>query len=101
MDLIDLQGIRGVFKWGPAMQKMLGMGTREEVLAKGAEKGYKEESIWLTALAVAVIETKFGDEKELWELLADKAIQFLNANLKDVEGGVAKALEFAETFVKP
>jgi hypothetical protein len=82
------------------LQKMLTMSTREEVLSKWSEKGYKDESVWLTLLAVAVLEAKFGDEKELWELLADKAKKFLGANLKDVEGGVDKALEYAKSFVK-
>jgi hypothetical protein len=57
---IDPQIVSGVFKWGDTLEKLLDLGARDAVLAMGEEEGYGDERVWLTALAIVVLENKFG-----------------------------------------
>ncbi len=95
MDLIDLQGISGVFRWGPAMQAFLKDKSKEDIVAL-APQGIDEPS-WLTAIAIKILETKFADENELWQLLAEKADKFLDKCEKK-EDGLKKAAEVVNSI---
>ena len=76
MELIGLQSANGSFSWGPAIERIVGR-SKDEVVK--ASNGLDEKS-WITALAVAVLEAKFGDQRDLWMLVADKAKKFLRKN---------------------
>ena len=92
MDLVGLQGANGAFKWGVALERMLNKGTKEEVVARGAALGFGDESAWITALALKMLQKRFAAEKEMWELVASKAMKFL--------GGQANGLLSAtDTFL--
>ena len=77
MDLVGLQGANGAFRWGVALERMLKKGTKEEVVARGAALGFGDESAWITALALKILQKRFAAEKEMWELVASKAMKFL------------------------
>ena len=77
MDLVGLQGANGAFKWGVALERMLKKGTKEEVVARGAALGFGDESAWITALALKILQKRFAAEKDMWELVASKAMKFL------------------------
>ena len=92
MDLVGLQGANGAFKWGVALERMLKKGTKEEVVARGAALGFGDESAWITALALKILQKRFAAEKDMWELVASKAMKFL--------GGKAHVvLSAAECFI--
>ena len=78
--LISLQGASGGFNWGPSLARALKKESASDVfnmapagLVDGAQKG----QAWLTALAVAIFEVKMAGQKDLWELVADKAKKFV------------------------
>ena len=52
-------------------------GNKDAVVAGGAALGYGNESAWITALALTILERRFSDQKEMWELVASKAMKFL------------------------
>ena len=90
-----LQMAAGVFKWGKALEKALKM-TKMEV--EKQSKSHKGEDVWVTALAVTFLQVKMSGSKDMWELVVDKAVAFLEGKL-----GVAKAaevLKVAEERVK-
>ena len=92
MDLVGLQGANGAFKWGVALERVLKKGTKEEVVARGAALGFGDESAWITALALEILQRRFAAEKDMWELVASKAMKFL--------GGKAHVvLSAAESFI--
>ena len=92
MELINLQRANGSFGWGPGLQEAAKM-TKDEAKNKLVSGSLQmDEDIWVTALAVAILETKYASEKDLWNLVADKARAFLKKsnNLELVQQ--AKAL---------
>ena len=56
---------------------MVNKGNKDAVVAGGAALGYGNESAWITALALTILERRFADQKEMWELVASKAMKFL------------------------
>ena len=75
--IIKLQSAGGSFKWGNAVETVLGKTKEEAMKTKPAEDD--SDTSWITALMVAVLRIKFEPSKELWELVADKAIGYLTA----------------------
>merc|ERR1712172_38348 len=77
--LINLQMANGSFKFGTVIQDLIGMTERQMI-----EKFHETEVdvVWITALALALLENKFTEEKELWELIANKAKMFIHTNAK-------------------
>jgi hypothetical protein len=77
--LINLQTANGSFKFGTVIQDLIGMTERQMI-----EKFHETEVdvVWITALALALLENKFTEEKELWELIANKAKMFIQTNAK-------------------
>ena len=74
ISLVSLQLAEGNFKWGTALEKILGK-KKEDV--KIEMSGGDDEDVWVTAIALAVIEKRFGKNKEIWKLVAEKAKKFL------------------------
>ncbi len=97
-DLVDLQGSSGVFKWGPAMQKLLKMSESDLNAKKPLEFEFSDE-VWLTLVAVALLEMKMSEKNELWELVADKAVKFAKKQLGGDEEKLGKIREAAKKMV--
>jgi len=75
--LFNLQTANGSFKFGTVIQDLIGM-TERQIIEKFHET--EVDVVWITALALALLEKKFTDEKELWELIAKKAKIFIQTN---------------------
>ncbi|KAK8150730.1 hypothetical protein G3M48_009620 [Beauveria asiatica] len=83
--IIALQTFGGSWTWSAALEELLGV-TRE-VAGKQLEVAAE---VAATVCAVAYLEEKLADEQEVWELVVDKAREWLSLTLG--EDGVA-ALE--------
>merc|ERR1712172_185424 len=75
--LFNLQMANGSFKFGTVIQDLTGM-TERQIIEKFHET--EVDVVWITALALALLEKKFTEEKELWELIANKAKIFIQTN---------------------
>ena len=64
--LIDLQLANGSFKYGS------GLGFSEEELKKSCPESISNE-VWITAIVIGILAKKFAKDKDLWELVANKA----------------------------
>ena len=80
MKLIHLQLADGSFKFGQALENLIGM-TDQELM----EKCYKDEdsATWITAVAFATLEKIFPNDKDIWVLVANKAKLFIQKNAKN------------------
>ncbi len=96
--VVDLQGSSGVFKWGPALERILGM-SQSDLNAKKPSEVETTEEVWLTLVMVALLETKMAEKKELWELVADKAIKFAKKQLGGDEEKLGKIREAAKMIL--
>jgi hypothetical protein len=56
--------------------------------------------LWITALAIKIIEVKMSDKKELWELVAQKSNKALNVELKNDEEQIQTILDQAEEYLE-
>merc|ERR1712018_810145 len=68
-ELIDLQLANGTFKMGKSIETLLDI--KEEDIKKKCPQGV-EMDVWITALCIVLIETKFK-KSNLWELVISKA----------------------------
>ena len=73
--LIDLQNANGSFKYGNALE------IKEEKLKETCPKN-EDLNIWITAYAIALLDAKFDDDKELLEFVVKKAREFVNSSVK-------------------
>ena len=76
--LTSLQTAIGFFKENDLVEKLIGpkFGIfRKECLDKGIET-----RVWLTALIIAFIEREFSDDKDSWELIVEKAREWLGGD---------------------
>ncbi len=97
-DIVDLQGSSGIFKWGPALERILGMSQLVFNSKKPSEVETTEE-VWLTLVMVALLETKMAEKKELWELVADKAVKYAKKQLGGDEDKLGKIREAAKKII--
>lgn len=74
LNLIHLQSADGSFKFGQTFEVMMKL-DYEKIQAKCPEN--IEMEVWVTAIAVALLEKKFASDKYLWELIAHKSIIYL------------------------
>merc|ERR1711879_959309 len=72
--LINLQLANGSFKFGKCF------GHSEEEMKKSCPSGESFE-VWITACAIAMLEKKYKNDKDLWELVVDKAKKFVKSNI--------------------
>ena len=54
-----------------------------------------DQTCWLTAVVLALLENKFDDEKESWEMMAEKAMKWLKAS-----GCGSDLIEKAKAFIQ-
>jgi len=74
-ELIALQKANGSFKYGDALK------MEEKELKKTCPKN-EDLKIWITAYAIALLEAKFDNDKELWEFVVKKAREFVKSSVK-------------------
>ena len=69
-ELIGLQSAKGAFKMGEIIEKLLN--KKEEDIKKNCPPEV-DMDVWITALVIVLIETKFKESKDSWELVTAKA----------------------------
>ncbi len=84
MEIISLQKTSGAFRWGQALEEATGFAGEEEARGGMPERCPSFEC-WWTALALAALETRMKEGRELWGLVADKARGFLEAEMAGKE----------------
>jgi hypothetical protein len=92
--LIELQCSDGHFKWGEVLASLTGKNKKDlsaerPSFAGSGSGGSGVDVNWLTAIAIVLLEAMTA-EKELWELVVQKAKKFLAKTL--AEEDVAKLL---------
>ena len=81
--LIALQAFEGMFSLTPALASLLGI-PLATLLAKlaEAEPGVQDDlrkTVWATVLAVWTFENKLAAQRDVWELVVEKARAWLTA----------------------
>ena len=79
-NLINLQMANGSFKFGQAFQALIGK-TEVEIIERRATEN-EDQTTWLTALAIVLLEMKFPNDNEIWELVVKKAKKYIQSNGK-------------------
>jgi hypothetical protein len=58
-----------------------------------------QQMVWATILTLACLEKKFGNEKTSWELLAEKAKDYLDGALQDLGVGAMDTNEMVQSLI--
>jgi hypothetical protein len=99
--LASLQSAQGSFAASPIIAEVLGGGTGgidELVAAKPADLAV-DSSVWLTGLVVVLLEERFAELRDYWELIVDKARDWLSAQLSGDLAAVEGVLVAAKKLV--
>ena len=91
-ELIDLQSANGIFKMGKSIEILLDM--KEEDIKKKCPQGI-DMDVWITALCIVLIETKFNESKDLWELVTSKARKSIELHTENLNKILVEAKELA------
>ena len=78
--LIALQDFDGFWNPSATLIQLLGITDEQARRFSGGAEG-EEEAIRMTALVIAFLRTKMASEKEVWELVVDKAVEWLGSVL--------------------
>ena len=89
-EIIDLQLANGSFKMDKVLEKLLSMDEQE--LKKKCPSG-TEFVVWITALCVVLIETKYSKEKDLWILVTTKGRKYLANASEELDVLLNKAID--------
>ena len=92
-ELIDLQLANGTFKMGKSIETLLNM--EEKVIKINCPDGV-DMDIWITAICIALIEIKFKESKDLWELVTSKARKAIGRSTENMD----EILMMAKNHVK-
>ena len=79
-NLINLQMANGSFKFGQAFQALIRK-TEVEIIERCATEN-EDQTTWLTVLAIVLLEMKFPNDNEIWELVVKKAKKYIQSNGK-------------------
>ena len=90
-ELIDLQSANGTFEMGKSIETHLNM--KEEDIKKNCPQGV-DMDIWITALCIALIEIKFKESKDLWELVTSKARKSIESATENMDEILVKAEKY-------
>ena len=93
-NLINLQMANGSFKFGQAFQALIGK-TEVEIIGRYAMEN-EDQTTWLTALAIVLLEMKFPNDNEIWELVVKKAKKYIQSHGK---GQVDDIIQSAKNFL--
>jgi len=91
-ELIDLQSANGIFKMGKSIEILLDM--KEEEIKKKCPQGI-DMDVWITALCIVLIETKFSENKDLWELVTSKARKSIELHTENLNKILVEAKKLA------
>ena len=91
-ELIDLQSANGIFKMGKSIEILLDM--KEEEIKEKCPQGI-DMDVWITALCIVLIETKFSESKDLWELVTSKARKSIELHTENLDKILVEAKELA------
>merc|ERR1711963_1090704 len=89
-EIIDLQLANGSFKMDKVLEKLLSM---DEQTLKTKCPSKTEFVVWITALCVVLIETKYSKEKDLWILVTTKGRKYLANASEDSDVLLNKAID--------
>ena len=101
-ELIGLQKSNGIFDisskdWAESILECYA-GKYEDVKSS-CPPGVKVE-LWITALSIKIMELKMSNQKELWELVAQKSKKSLNVELNKNKDQLQMLLDQAEEYLK-
>ena len=100
-DLVSLQGARGNFRWGLGLSKALNGKKEKDLLALKPENA--SDAVWISAVAAKVLEKLLGgkssEEKQTWDLVLQKAKNFIKAELKNDQKTIDSIMEKASIVV--
>ena len=100
-NLVKLQSSNGVFemrkeKWEKTVLEKY-LGTFEDV--KSSCPDGIELNIWITALAIKILEVSMKDKTELWELVAEKSKKYTLKEMENNEEKYKNLQDKAEQYV--
>ncbi|KAK1091346.1 hypothetical protein LTR48_006483 [Friedmanniomyces endolithicus] len=97
--LISLQTFSGAWLWSDELANAIGCGS--EVLRSPWQIGGSISSAAkATAIALAFLRCKVGGEKDVWEMVGEKATEWLRGETGLSGGGVEKVVQEAERRVR-
>jgi len=94
-ELIDLQLANGTFKMGKSIETLLDI--KEEDIKKKCPQGV-EMDVWITALCIVLIETKFKESKDLWELVISKARKSIGHTTENMDEIMVEAKKHVKCY---
>ncbi|KAK0302684.1 hypothetical protein LTR91_003124 [Friedmanniomyces endolithicus] len=97
--LISLQTFSGAWLWSDELANAIGCGS--EVLRSPWQIGGSISSAAkATAIALAFLRCRVGGEKDVWEMVGEKAMEWLRKETDLSPGGVEKVVQEAERRVR-
>ena len=99
--LLNFQRSNGTFKISP--ENWIGSifevyaGSYEDVRSR-CPAGIKI-TLWITALAIKILELKLGEKRDLWELVEQKSIKYIFSELKQNKLELNRLLTNAEEYI--
>jgi hypothetical protein len=91
------QTFSGAFTFSEALLGSLSIAVKD-FEEKAATDGIEDRDVFATAVVVAYLEEKMADEKDSWELVVDKAREWMEEKCRGVEG-VEKVMTAARRLV--
>lgn len=92
------QAFSGAFTYSEALLTSISV-SLEAFKKEIAISGITDNDVLATSVAVVYLEDKMADEQDSWELVVDKARQWLEEQCQGIEGGVEKVLAIAKKLV--
>jgi phage tail tube protein FII len=96
MQLISLQSFDGSYTLSEKFAVIVGKSLEE--IKGGASKANLQEQVFTTALAISFYVTKMSGEKDVWELIVNKARKWLGKSLQPEQ--VTAAVAAASAFLR-
>lgn len=99
-ELVELQSFAGAWPWSDRLAGLLWL-DRDATLAwaASAQLGWASDAL-ATVLALACLESHFADRRDEWELLAEKAREWLRRELQGARGGALAIESYVEEAKK-
>jgi hypothetical protein len=83
--ILTHQTFSGAFTFSEALLRSLSIAVKD-FEEKAAADGIEDRDVFATAVVVAYLEEKMSDEKDSWELVVDKAREWMEEKCRGVEG---------------
>ena len=85
-DLISKQQFAGNWVWSAELLRLLEL--TEDKAQTSWKQDFCSKDVWITLLVIAYFRKSFADEQETWELIIDKAREWVTEQGVDVEKGL-------------